>query len=122
MSVEFEDNPSESGFWEARYREGRDGWDLGQPAPPFVDLLAGADAPAPGRLVALGCGRGYDAVLFAQHGFDVTAVDFAPSAINAAHHTAEKAGVQIDFVEHDLFTLDGSYNGRFRYVLEHTCF
>ena len=42
-----------------------------------------ADDLTPGKLCIIGCGRGYDAIMFAQKGFDVTAIDFAPSAINA---------------------------------------
>lgn len=122
MSDEPEDNPNKVSFWEARYGDGRDGWDLGQPAPPFVDLLAGIDAPPPGNMIALGCGRGHDAILFAQHGFQVTAVDFAPSALADARQAAERVGARVDFVQNDLFTLDESYSGRFQYLLEHTCF
>ena len=120
--TEPQDDPNNPTFWEARYQDGRDGWDLGQPAPPFVDLLARPDAPPPGTLIALGCGRGYDALLFAQHNFNVTAVDFAPTPIADAREAAVRAGVNMDFVQHDLFTLAESYNHRFRYVLEHTCF
>ena len=116
------DDPGLAEFWELRYRDGDTGWDIGQPAPPFVGLLAEADAPPPGSMIVLGCGRGHDAVFFAHHGFDVTAVDFAPSAIRAAEREAERGGVKIRFVEHDLFTLDEGYNHRFDYVLEHTCF
>jgi SAM-dependent methyltransferase len=124
MSREHEakDDPNSVHFWDALYKEGRDGWDLGEPAPSFVDLLVAPGAPAPGKLITLGCGRGYDAILFARHGFEVTAVDFAPTAIRDARRAAEQAGVSVDFVQHDLFALDESYNGRFDYVLEHTCF
>jgi SAM-dependent methyltransferase len=108
-------------FWEAAYQEGRYGWDLGQAAPPFFDLLAG-DAPPPGRLLVLGCGRGHDALLFARFGFTVTGVDFAPSAVAAATAAAREAGLAADFVEADLFTLGERWPGRFDYVLEHTCF
>ncbi len=116
------ENPGTYEFWESRYQEGNIGWDIGQPAPPFVELLAGADAPSPGSMIVLGCGRGHDAVFFARHGFDVVAVDFAPSAIRAAKHEAERSSVEIRFIEHDLFTLDEGYNHTFDYVLEHTCF
>ena len=117
-----EDNPDNVTFWDDRYRDGRDGWDIGQPAPPFVDLLASPDAPPAGPLVVLGSGRGHDALLFARHGFTVTGIDFSPTAVADATQAARAAGVRADFLQHDIFTLDESYNGTFRYILEHTCF
>lgn len=115
-------DPGEESFWEERYREGTTGWDLGQPAPPFVDLLSSPDAPPPGKMIVLGSGKGHDAIFFARQGFDVTAVDFAPSAVEEARKNAQAQGVSANFVQHDLFTLDGTYNHAFDYVLEHTCF
>jgi SAM-dependent methyltransferase len=113
---------SRPGFWEVAYQQDQTGWDLGQAAPPFVALLAGDDAPPPGRLLAPGCGRGHDALLFARHGFDVTGVDFAPSAVEAAMAAAREAGLPATFVEADLFTLGRRWPGGFDYVAEHTCF
>jgi SAM-dependent methyltransferase len=109
-------------FWEGAYQQDQTGWDLGQAAPPFVALLGGDDAPQPGRLLVPGCGRGPDALLFARHGFDVTGVDFAPSAVAAATAAARSAGLPVSFVEADLFTLGRRWPGRFDYVAEHTCF
>lgn len=115
-------NVSVSDFWEQRYRTGDAGWDLGQPSPPFVALLNGPDCPAPGRVVVVGSGRGHDALLFARHGFTVTGVDFAPSAVTAAQTAAEQAGLPATFVQADFFTLPATHAGAFDYVLEHTFF
>lgn len=115
-------DPGDVPFWEELYQREEISWDLGEPAPPFVDLLARPDAPTPGKMIVLGCGRGHDAILFARHGFDVTAVDFAPSAIAATRDASMAAGVPLSLVQHDIFTLGGEYNGRFDYALEHTCF
>ena len=116
------EDPSTPPFWESRYNTGNTGWDIGQPAPPFVDLMAGPDAPPPGTMIVPGCGRGHDAIFFAQQGFKVTGVDFAHAAIEDARRAARRAGVAVDFVERDLFTLPASYDHAFKYVLEHTCF
>ena len=68
-------------FWENIYQsEVPPGWELGQPAPPFVSLLMGDSPPPPGRIAILGCGTGNEVALFATHGFEVVGVDFAPSA------------------------------------------
>ena len=109
-------------FWENRYQTGGDRWDLGQPAPPFVDWLNSAQTPAPGRLIVLGCGRGYDALLFAQHGFEVVGVDFAPAAIAAASRLAKGQGVMATFLQRDIFDLVPEFTQQFDYVVEHTCF
>lgn len=109
-------------FWEGRYQEGTDRWDLGQPAPPFVDLLNSANAPPPGRLIALGAGRGHDALLFAEHGFDVVGIDFAPAAVAAASQTAQARGLAAHFLQRDIFDLPQEFAHSFDYVLEHTCF
>ncbi len=120
--VERPEDPNNPIFWESRYRQGNTGWDLGQPAPPFVGLLSEPDAPPPSPMIVLGCGRGHDAVFFAQHGFQVTAVDFARPAIEDAQRAAHAASVDINFVQHDLFTLPPSFDHQFAYMLEHTCF
>jgi SAM-dependent methyltransferase len=111
-----------STFWEGRYQEGTARWDLGQPAPPFVTLLNGADAPKPGRMIVLGSGRGHDALLFAAHGFEVVGIDFAPSAIATATTTAEAQGLSAQFLQRDIFALGDEFANGFDYVLEHTCY
>src|SRR4051794_38519244 len=92
----------ESAYWDAQYQRGVTGWDIGGPAPAFVDLLAAPDAPPPGRLIVPGCGRGHDALLFARAGFDVLGVDFAPLAVAEAGAAATQAGVPARFALADL--------------------
>jgi SAM-dependent methyltransferase len=109
-------------FWENLYQQQEALWDLGQAAPPFVFFLESSVAPPPGSMAVLGCGRGHDAVFFAQKGFQVVGFDFAPSAIQGARETAKKAGVSLELVQQDLFELIPTYRHQFDYVLEHTCF
>ncbi len=109
-------------FWESRYRAGPVPWDLGGPTPQFVALLQSSHAPAPGRLIIPGCGRGYDAILFARHGFDVLGVDFAELPIREARVLARQAGVSCEFLQHDIFALPAQYRGTFDYLLEYTCY
>src|SRR4029453_15106666 len=59
----------------------------------------------PGRAVDLGCGGGSNPIFPASHGFDVTALDFAPSAIDKARAKARRAGVEVRFVVDDLTRL-----------------
>jgi SAM-dependent methyltransferase len=108
--------------WEQRYQDGQTGWDLGDPAPPFVTLLQSVDAPAPGRMAVLGAGRGHDALLFADRGFEVVGFDLAPSAIAAATQAAQIRQISTRFLQRDIFALEPEFAGQFDYVLEHTCF
>ena len=108
--------------WEQRYQDKGDRWNLGFPAPPFVSLLASTDAPQPGKLAVIGCGKGHDALFFAELGFEVTGFDFAPSAIAEATATAKAKGISARFVRQNIFALDKEFVGSFDYVLEHTCF
>jgi SAM-dependent methyltransferase len=109
-------------FWENRYQEGTDRWDLGQAAPPFLQLLESDNTPPPGKTLVLGCGRGYDALLFAQAGHEVIGVDFAPSAIAQARELAKDAKLPVEFLQADIFQLPQTYTHSFDYVVEHTCF
>lgn len=111
-----------SEFWEAHYQEGRTRWDLGQAAPPFVSLLDSPTAPLPGRMAVLGAGRGYDALLFAQRGFEVIGFDFAPSAIADATALAQNSGISAQYLQRNIFDLPAEFPNYFDYVLEHTCF
>ncbi|MFV0262282.1 MAG: class I SAM-dependent methyltransferase [Kluyvera sp.] len=57
---------------------------------------------APGKVLELGCGRGDDAVWLAKQGWQVTAVDLSHRAIEYAAANAERAGVDITFLQCDL--------------------
>ncbi len=109
-------------YWDRHYREGNTGWDLGAPAPPFVDLLSEPDTPTPGSIIVLGAGRGHDSLLFARHSFQVTALDFAESAVRETQEAARRAGLPITTARHDFFALPSEYDQSFDYVLEHTFF
>ena len=57
------------------YINNDDKWDLKEATPIFKKLAT--ELPL-GRVCIIGCGRGYDAIAFAEKGFHVTAIDFAP--------------------------------------------
>lgn len=111
-----------SQYWEHRYQEGTTRWDLGEAAPPLVSLLSSPQAPKPGRAAVLGCGRGYDAMLFAKYGFDVIGFDFAPLAIAEATSLAQANQNSAQFLRRDIFDLVNEFPSYFDYVIEHTCF
>ena len=111
-----EDNPK---FWENIYKNDDAGWDLGGPTPVFVNI---SSIIKPKNLCIIGCGKGYDAVVFAKNNFKVTAVDFAPSAVKSLKSLAKKNKVTINVLEKDIFSLANHYNNSFDYVIEQTCF
>jgi methyl halide transferase len=70
--------------WDADYRGNQPPlWDVGRPS---GDLVGAVESGTfrPGRVVELGCGSGTDAVYLAGRGFDVTAIDIAPTALRLA--------------------------------------
>lgn len=114
-------SPSDSAYWNDHYQRNDTGWDLGGPAPPFVNLLADPErTPTLGRIAVPCCGRGHDALLFARHGFQVVGIDFAHLALAEAWRDAERQGLPVEWVQADLFNLPASLSGSFDYVLEHT--
>jgi SAM-dependent methyltransferase len=107
--------------WEQRYREGRAAWDLGAAPPCLGRLLAGLPARRL-RVLVPGAGFGHDAVAWARAGHQVTAVDFAPSAVAGARARARETGVAMAVLEEDLFALPATLEGAFDAVWEQTCY
>ena len=125
-------------FWETLYADGNDGWELHAPSPPLVAWLAGggrftvsgglemapalpqsADAP---RVAVPGCGRGHDARLLAQRGYQAVGFDFAEAAIGEARVLAAAEDSAVRFERRDVFTLAADFAGAFDAVWEYTCF
>jgi SAM-dependent methyltransferase len=103
-------------FYEIGYRYFRMPWEIG-PREELVTLVENARIP-PGRAIDLGCGTGSNAIFLAQHGFEVTGVDFSASAIEKAEAKAEAAGVEVRFVVDDLTDLR-QVAGPFDFLLDY---
>jgi SAM-dependent methyltransferase len=90
--------------WEERYRARAAVWS-GQPNPQLVAETAGLAA---GTALDVGSGEGADTIWLASRGWQVTAVDFATTALRrgAAHAEAQGADVagRIRWVQADLTT------------------
>jgi methyl halide transferase len=115
-------------FWQDLYTAGRDGWELGAPAPALEAWLEeGGTFPAsakasPARVAVPGAGRGHDARLLAARGYRVWGFDWAPAAIEEARGLAAADGVDLTFEARDVFTLAETHGGFFDGVWEYTCF
>jgi SAM-dependent methyltransferase len=117
-------NPDDKAWWEHLYQTRTTPWELNAAAPPFRTFLQSPYAKPPGKMVVPGCGTGSECLLFASAGYEVTGVDFAPSAIQATMHKFSQAGLlgNKGFVlQRDFFDIH-EYDDYFDYVLEHTCF
>ena len=65
-------------------------------------LVREAERLAPGRAIDIACGDGRNAVWLAERGWRVTGVDFSAVALHRARQRAERAGVEIDWRQHDV--------------------
>ena len=90
-------------FYELGYRHFTMPWE-GGPRSELVDLVESGRLQ-PCRAVDLGCGSGSNAIFLAEHGFEVTGVDFAASALAKAGRSATGKHVQVDWIQDDLTAL-----------------
>ncbi|KAK4109173.1 S-adenosyl-L-methionine-dependent methyltransferase [Canariomyces notabilis] len=102
-------------------------WDRGMPSPALIDFLdsEGAsrltgteDGRRPKALVP-GCGRGYDVVMLALHGFDAFGLEVSPKAVETARDHAEKELAKpsaYSFADQDDKRLTGAAKGIVTFV------
>jgi SAM-dependent methyltransferase len=127
------ENEVDPKFWAGRYQSGQTTWDHGEASPGLVDFLkeqVGAQHAAPlrpGTVLVPGCGRGHDARVLAKAGFDVTAIDVVPQAVEEARRLAAvDVGAQhaapLRFEQGDFFDLPPALRGPYDWLFEHTFF
>lgn len=76
-------------------------WNNEKPPELLVELIEKGKVQ-PCRAIDLGCGAGNYAVYLAGRGFDVTGVDFSPTAIKIAKENAKKKSVECNFIVGDV--------------------
>lgn len=104
-------------FWENRYASTARVWS-GRANPTLVDVVA---ALTPGRSLDLGCGEGADVIWLAQHGWQATGVDIAPSAIARAREAAAALGLSRDRIRFEVADLEHELDAE-QYDLVTACF
>ncbi len=104
--------------WQGRYAAGKTGWDRGEANPMLLRWLEQGQLE-PCRILVPGCGRGHEAVALAKAGFEVTAIDFAKSAVEHLQDELQSRGLQADVVQADLFAFCGAEP--FDAIYEQTC-
>jgi 2-polyprenyl-3-methyl-5-hydroxy-6-metoxy-1,4-benzoquinol methylase len=95
--------------WDERWTQAlREHGDRVAERPPNAHLTAEVGDLRPGRALDAGCGHGSDTLWLAARGWQVTAVDFAATALASGRSTAEAMGRdvarRIDWIEADLAT------------------
>jgi len=104
--------------WQSRYDDGKTGWDRGESNPMLMRWLK-IQTLTPCRILVPGCGRGHEVITLAAAGFDVTAVDFATSAVDHLRDELDRRSLKATVIQSDLFALD--HHHCFDAIYEQTC-
>lgn len=98
-------------LYDLGYRYFRVPWDIG-PREELVKLVESGRI-APCKVIDLGSGTASNCIFLAQHGFEVTGVDYSVSAVGLGRSRAQEAGVEVEFIQDDLTNLQhitGTYD------------
>lgn len=87
--------------------------------PDFEKYLAKQDITS-GKILDIGTGSGELAIFLAKKGFDVTATDVAPSAINTANEQATASVVTVNFLVDNI--LLSKLTGQFDAITDRGCY
>jgi ubiquinone/menaquinone biosynthesis C-methylase UbiE len=107
------------------YRVGFTPWDghpFGMNLRALVEGTADTSALPPGSALDVGCGTGDSSIYLAQHGWQVTAVDFVPKALDKARAKARAADTTVNFVHADVTHLSQAGIGaNFQLIVDSGC-
>lgn len=90
-------------IWESRYQTGTIGWDRGVSST-NLNYWLDNDLLKPCRILVPGCGNGYEVLTLAKLGFDVVAIDIAPTAIDNLQALLNKESLNAELILGDFFT------------------
>jgi methyl halide transferase len=106
--------------WDEHYRSGTPPWETGHPSEELQRLIA-EERIKPCRVLELGCGSGINAIWLGQQGFDVTAVDISPLAIERARQHAADSNTNVRCMLADVLDLPQDL-GNFAFVFDRGCY
>lgn len=89
--------------WENRYQQEKTGWDRGEVS---LNLLYWIEREhlQPCRILVPGCGNGYEVLALAEKGFDVVAIDIAPTPIANLRKAVKANHLSVELIQTDFFT------------------
>jgi SAM-dependent methyltransferase len=104
------------------YRLGFVPWD-GHPLPSSLqNLVEGENALATGTALDIGCGTGDNSIYLANHGWQVTGVDFVAKAVDKARAKASANKLDINFAQADATRLSSEGVGtNFDLIVDNGC-
>jgi cyclopropane fatty-acyl-phospholipid synthase-like methyltransferase len=105
-------------FFNLRYFRKQIPWDSGISPPELLEFI---EKHPPERAIDLGCGTGTNVITLAQHGWQVSGVDFAPRAIKIAQQKTKAEKIDADLQVGDVTKLRG-IDGKFDLALDMGCF
>ena len=107
-----------SAFWQERFDQQQTPWDRGAASP---QLLAWLDSStlAPCRILVPGCGSGWEVAELARRGFAVTALDYAPAAVDRTRALLQSQQLSGDVRQSDVLLFEPEQP--FDAVYEQTC-
>jgi SAM-dependent methyltransferase len=105
-------------FWQSRFVSGQTPWDRGAVNPQLHAWLAAGDVPR-GRVCVPGCGSGWEVAELARHGFEVTALDYAPAAVERTRALLTREGLdaRVEIADVLAWTPEGPFDA----IYEQTC-
>lgn len=104
------------------YRLGFTPWD-GHPLPTsLTDVVDGDRALTPATALDIGCGTGDNSIYLAEHGWQVTGVDYVQKAVDKARAKASTKGVDVRFEQADVTQLcEAGVGSNFALIVDNGC-
>lgn len=122
IAAEFAERGDATGWFDAFYKEAAGDnekipWADLEPNSYFREWAEGSELKGNGRkALVIGCGLGDDAVYLNELGFEVTAFDISPTAVDWARRLHSDKGITFEVM--DLFEPFRGWLGAFEFVLE----
>jgi len=92
-------------------------WNMETPPGLLVELVDSGKVQ-PCRAIDLGCGTGNYAIYLAGRGFEVTGVDFSPTAVKIAKENAKRKGVSCSFFVADVVDEPAEFDQTWDFVYD----
>src|SRR5262249_9803846 len=105
-------------FWQQRFRDLDTPWERGEASRQLIAWLA-AGPRAPCRTLVPGCGPGMEVAALARAGFEVTALDYAPAALELTEERLCAEGLRAELILADV--LEWKAPAPFPALYEQTC-